>query len=128
MPTTLLRGSTGESSRTSERGYSLFEMCRPTYRGSPLSATTTQSSSGMPCSSTSPVTTPNWGSSPVVNLAMRTRSPYRRTLHAVLPTVLARAEWEARADAHRARVDVWVQPHLDRRRDRVAHPVHDFLF
>ena len=44
------------------------------------------------------------------------------------PTVLARDEWEARAEAHRARVDVWVQPHLDRRRDGVVHPVHDFLF
>ena len=33
----------------------------------------TASSAGMPRSSTSPVTTPYWGSSPVVNLAMRTR-------------------------------------------------------
>ena len=46
----------------------------------------------------------------------------------MLPTVLARAEWQARAKAHRARVDVRVQPHLDRRRDGIVHPVHDFLF
>src|SRR3954451_14441555 len=127
MPTTLLRGSTGESRRTSESGYSLLDRCRPTYKGSPLSATTTQSSSGMPCSSTSPVTTPNWGSSPVVNLAIRTGSPSRRTLHAVPPPVLARAEWQAHAEAHRGRVAAWVQPHLERRRHREAHPVHDFL-
>ena len=36
--------------------------------------------------------------------------------------------WPARAAAHAARVDVWVQPHLARRRDGVKHPVHDFLF
>ena len=46
----------------------------------------------------------------------------------MLPTVLSRDEWEARAEAHRARADVWVQPHLERRRDGVVHPVHDFLF
>lgn len=43
-------------------------------------------------------------------------------------TVLPRATWQARAAAHEERVDVWVQPHLERRRRRVAHPVHDFLF
>ena len=43
-------------------------------------------------------------------------------------TVLARAEWQARAAAHEERVDVWVQPHLERRHHGVAHPVHDFLF
>jgi hypothetical protein len=64
----------------------------------------------------------------VVNLAIRTRSPYRRTLDAVPPTVLPRAEWHARAAAHEQRVDVWVQPHLERRRTGTAHPVHDFLF
>src|SRR4051794_32773271 len=82
----------------------------------------------MPCSSTSPVTTPNCGSSPVVNLAIRTRSPYRRTLQAVPPTVLTREEWQPRARAHADRVDAWVQPHLDRRQRGVPHPVHDFLF
>jgi hypothetical protein len=59
---------------------------------------------------------------------MRTRPPYRRTLHAVPPTVLARADWQARAAAHAERVDVWVEPHLERRRSGIAHPVHDFLF
>ncbi len=42
--------------------------------------------------------------------------------------VLARDDWQARASAHAARVDAWVQPHLDRRRRGEKHPVHDFLF
>jgi hypothetical protein len=42
--------------------------------------------------------------------------------------VLARDAWVARAAAHVARVDVWVQPHLARRRQGEKHPVHDFLF
>jgi hypothetical protein len=46
----------------------------------------------------------------------------------VPPTVLARDEWLSRAAAHAERVDVWVQPHLERRRRGLAHPVHDFLF
>jgi hypothetical protein len=36
--------------------------------------------------------------------------------------------WQGRAAAHRARVDTWIQPHLDRRRRGEKHPVHDFLF
>ena len=49
---------------------------------------------------------------------------------AVVPAVrvLPEAEWTARADAHRARVDRWVVPHLERRRQGRAHPVLDFLF
>ena len=47
------------------------------------------------------------------------RSPFR---------ALPRETWEARAAAHAARVDVWVQPHLARRRQGIKHPVHDFLF
>jgi hypothetical protein len=46
----------------------------------------------------------------------------------VQSTVLPRAEWQARAAAHEARVDVWGQPFLERRRLGLAHPVHDFLF
>ncbi|GAA0410598.1 hypothetical protein Acor_14320 [Acrocarpospora corrugata] len=42
--------------------------------------------------------------------------------------VLDRPEWEARAEAHRRRVDGWIGPHLSRRRAGVAHPVEDFLF
>ena len=38
------------------------------------------------------------------------------------------AEWRARADAHAARVDTFVEPHLARRAEKVNHPVHDFLF
>jgi hypothetical protein len=42
--------------------------------------------------------------------------------------ILTRESWSARAAAHAERVDVWVQPHLARRRTGVKHPVHDFLF
>src|SRR3954471_690325 len=44
----------------------------PAYSGSPASSTTTLSSAGCPNSSTSPLTTPYVGSSPLVNLAIRT--------------------------------------------------------
>jgi hypothetical protein len=42
--------------------------------------------------------------------------------------VLPAAEWRPLADAHAARVDVYVEPHLARRAEKVPHPVHDFLF
>lgn len=42
--------------------------------------------------------------------------------------VLHREEWAPRAEAHAARVDDFVAPHLARRETRVKHPVHDFLF
>ena len=42
--------------------------------------------------------------------------------------MLDEAAWRARAQAHAARVDAFVRPHLARRRDGVKHPVHDFLF
>jgi hypothetical protein len=42
--------------------------------------------------------------------------------------VLAAEEWRPLRDAHERRVAAWVDPHLDRRRERVAHPVEDFLF
>jgi hypothetical protein len=42
--------------------------------------------------------------------------------------VLAEEEWTARAAEHRARVDRWVTPHLERRRQGRTHPVLDFLF
>jgi hypothetical protein len=41
---------------------------------------------------------------------------------------LDEAVWQARADAHEARVDDLVGDHLGRRRRGVSHPVHDFLF
>ena len=44
------------------------------------------------------------------------------------PPVLPPGVWEPRAVAHHRRVDALVADHLDRRRDGVAHPVHDFLF
>jgi len=44
------------------------------------------------------------------------------------PVALATDEWTARASAHRERVDRWVAPHLERRRQGRSHPVLDFLF
>jgi hypothetical protein len=43
-------------------------------------------------------------------------------------TVLDERTWRRRARAHAARVDTLVADHVQRRRDGVAHPVHDFLF
>ena len=42
--------------------------------------------------------------------------------------VLDAPSWQSRRDAHEARVDRWVRPHLERRRRGEAHPVEDFLF
>ena len=42
--------------------------------------------------------------------------------------MLDESTWRARAEAHAARVDAFVAPHLARREARVKHPVHDFLF
>src|SRR3954464_12118532 len=44
------------------------------------------------------------------------------------PTRLDEQAWSAREAAHRRRIDAWVGPHQQRRRDGVAHPVWDFLF
>ena len=44
------------------------------------------------------------------------------------PVALAEEDWTARAAAHRERVDRWVAPHLERRRQGRSHPVLDFLF
>ncbi len=45
-----------------------------------------------------------------------------------LDTVLDEPDRSTRVAAHQARVDPWLQPHLTRRRENVAHPVEDFLF
>ena len=42
--------------------------------------------------------------------------------------ILDEPSWRARAAAHAARVDPYVQPHLARRQHGEKHPVHDFLF
>lgn len=42
--------------------------------------------------------------------------------------MLDRTTWQARAAAHAARVDAFIEPHLARRGTSVKHPVHDFLF
>ena len=44
------------------------------------------------------------------------------------PVALAEDDWTARAAAYRERVDRWVAPHLERRRQGRSHPVLDFLF
>lgn len=41
---------------------------------------------------------------------------------------LAPEAWRPHAEAHANRIDPYVMPHLDRRRRREPHPVHDFLF
>ena len=42
--------------------------------------------------------------------------------------VLTSEQVRARRAAPESRVDAWIEPHLERRREGVAHPVHDFLF
>jgi hypothetical protein len=77
----------------------------------------------------------------VVKRAIRILGAYRRQRHAPVPTLvtvetphehlwttLDEPTWTARRAAHEARVDVWLRPHLERRRSGVAHPVEDFLF
>jgi hypothetical protein len=41
---------------------------------------------------------------------------------------LAEPAWRARRAEHEARVGAWIEPHLERRRRGMAHPVEDFLF
>ena len=41
---------------------------------------------------------------------------------------MSRSEWESRAAIHRERLLPYVEPHLERRRKGVRHPVFDFLF
>ena len=38
------------------------------------------------------------------------------------------ADWEAERERHRARMRVWVDPHLERQGGGRKHPVYDFLF
>ncbi len=45
-----------------------------------------------------------------------------------MDAVLGEATWRARQEAHHARVDEWIGPHLQRARLAEKHPVHDFLF
>ena len=54
--------------------------------------------------------------------------PHRSRTSVEPVEILSSETWRARADAHAERVDVWVQPHLERRRQGGKHPVHDFLF
>ncbi len=45
-----------------------------------------------------------------------------------VPDVLDLEDWRVAEQAHRERVSTWTDPHLERRRQGVAHPVEDFLF
>lgn len=51
--------------------------------------------------------------------------PMPAETHAV---VLEPSTWRARIRAHQERVDAWIKPHLQRRRQGQRHPVEDFLF
>ena len=42
--------------------------------------------------------------------------------------ILEEPEWRERAASHESQVDAWINPHLDRRRRGIAHPVWDFMF
>ena len=44
------------------------------------------------------------------------------------PTVMAESDWQARAAAHKARVNRYAEPYLARRSAGKKHPVEDFLF
>lgn len=44
------------------------------------------------------------------------------------PTALAESDWQARAAAHKARVNRYAEPYLARRSAGKKHPVEDFLF
>jgi hypothetical protein len=46
----------------------------------------------------------------------------------VTPHVLSPEQWQARAQAHRERVQAWTHPWRDRRSRGESHPGHDFLF
>ncbi len=107
---------------------------------------TTESCSGVPGS---PSTRAKRGSSPVVNLAMRTvaeasRPPAPTPLTTTTPRrdhaqtallvpwdlveTLAEHDWRGRRAAHEARVDAWTAGHRGRAATGQAHPVEDFLF
>jgi len=59
----------------------------------------------------------------------RARLPTLRLVEATSAVrVLASDEWQPARAQHEARIDRWLDPHLDRRRRGVAHPVEDFLF
>jgi len=45
-----------------------------------------------------------------------------------LASVLDEGQWRQRAREHKERAGQWIEPHLERRRRGVAHPVLDFLF
>jgi hypothetical protein len=46
----------------------------------------------------------------------------------IAPVRLPERRWQARRDAHEARVDGWLAPHLSRAGRQETHPVEDFLF
>ncbi len=55
-----------------------------------------------------------------------TKTPHSATN--LVAVILDPGTWRAREAAHRARLEKYVAPHLERRARGVKHPVHDFLF
>lgn len=49
-------------------------------------------------------------------------------IRAFAATAIPAADWQARAERHRARAERWTVPARHRRASRQAHPVEDFLF
>ena len=62
-----------------------------------------------------------------VDVQAARRAPPARTYHSSME-VLEPEEWQARAEAHRRRVEAWAAPHLARRARGESHPIEDFLF
>jgi hypothetical protein len=56
-------------------------------------------------------------------IPVRTPTPTTRS-----NSVMLAPEWRLLAQNHRRRVEPWIAPRLQRRRDRQRHPVDDFLF
>src|SRR5699024_1217988 len=87
-------------------------------------------------------TAANQGSSPVVNLAIRTivtlpqrtldegpaPAPDAATSYSCQVQFLSPTHWEPRLCAHEARVDRLLADHVARQSRGAAHPVEDFLF
>ena len=128
MATTLLRGMTGASSRTSASRCCSSCGLTPTYIGSPASATTTAVVGGLAELVEVAGHDAEQGVLAVVNLAIRTARAYRRRRAAPSIVQVWRRRPGGRARRTAPRVDAVVAPHLARRRDGAKHPVHDFLF
>lgn len=57
-----------------------------------------------------------------------TEAQDKQTADVRTAAVLSATQWRAATSAHEARLDTFLQAHVSRRKERVKHPVHDFLF